>query len=558
MDKQGRFSLALCAGLLAGVLLLVSSSAQAESSVLYVAPGGLCGGVEPCYADIQSAVTAAHEGDTVKVAEGVYTRNGFQVVYISKGITVIGGYAPSDWLTSQPDARPTVLDAQTVLSRRGILVDTSSSVPIWLEGLVVQRGNAAPTADGGGVYVAAGNVTLHKCTVMANVATGTYGGGGGGVFLQNGALTISQSTILNNRSARHGGGLGARGGTLLVSDSAVRDNTSTEDGGGVFVNGATVTVERSTIAGNSPMGLFVAGGTAVVDHNTIEDNESAGNGGGIGVDGLYPTTLTASYNLIRNNSAVSGAGVGISAGSAMLLANDIVGNVAASSGGGVAAWANGSQITLAANRIRENTSGPQGGGGLYVDDGNLTLEKDDIQQNSAPGTVGGGMVIAGGHVVGVNDIIARNQSLAEGVYVSGGTLVSRHWTMVSNGEYAVRCSGGIASLTNTIVTSHTVAGFWGQGIEADATLFYHAGSRCGDGAVCDSYISGAPSFLGEATGNYHIGQNSAAIDEGIDAGVERDMDNQPRVGTPDLGADEYWVQGVYQLIYLPLVVAGLP
>ena len=55
-------------------------------------------------------------------------------------------------------------------------------------------------------------------------------------------------------------------------------------------------------------------------------------------------------------------------------------------------------------------------------------------------------------------------------------------------------------------------------------------------------------------GDYHIGSNSYAIDVGIDAGVTRDIDRQPRpYQAPDIGADEYWPPGVLRYIHLPLI-----
>jgi pectin methylesterase-like acyl-CoA thioesterase len=55
-------------------------AAQAQGTILHVAPGGDCGGASPCYATIQAAVDAASNGDTIKVAQGTYTSIGSMVV----------------------------------------------------------------------------------------------------------------------------------------------------------------------------------------------------------------------------------------------------------------------------------------------------------------------------------------------------------------------------------------------------------------------------------------------------------------------------------------------
>ena len=69
---------------------------------------------------------------------------------------------------------------------------------------------------------------------------------------------------------------------------------------------------------------------------------------------------------------------------------------------------------------------------------------------------------------------------------------------------------------------------------------------------------GDPDFVDADAGNYHIGPGSAAIDRGVNAGVLRDIDNEPRLGTPDLGADEYWAPGALKTIYLPLILRNGP
>jgi hypothetical protein len=83
----------------------------------HVAPCGNCGAASPCYATVQAAADAADSGDIIKVAQGIYTdvhaRDGVtQVVYISKTVTILGGYTTADWATPDPENNPTTLDAQ--------------------------------------------------------------------------------------------------------------------------------------------------------------------------------------------------------------------------------------------------------------------------------------------------------------------------------------------------------------------------------------------------------------------------------------------------------------
>ena len=56
-------------------------------------------------------------GDLVKVATGRYTgvaarKRAAQVVYISKTVTIQGGYSITDWDTADPKTNPTTLDAE--------------------------------------------------------------------------------------------------------------------------------------------------------------------------------------------------------------------------------------------------------------------------------------------------------------------------------------------------------------------------------------------------------------------------------------------------------------
>jgi hypothetical protein len=84
-------------------------------------------------------VDAASDGDTVKVAQGVYTTSmAFQVVYVNKAITLTGGFTSTDWFHSYPLTQPTVIDAENVVRRRGVYVDGTGVPTITLSGLTIQ------------------------------------------------------------------------------------------------------------------------------------------------------------------------------------------------------------------------------------------------------------------------------------------------------------------------------------------------------------------------------------------------------------------------------------
>ena len=188
----------------------------------------------------------------------------------------------------------------------------------------------------------------------------------------------------------------------------------------------------------------------------------------------------------------------------------------------------------------------------YADD--INLRDNRIFSNTA--SSGGVIAIAHGRVTAINDMIAGNATLVEGVYVfSNGSLSAYHWTLVDNGSYALRTDGASATLTNTLVASHTVGGFSGFDVKADHALFYDSGTPCSLGAICTNNIVGDPDFIDATNADYHIGPDSAAIDQGLAAGVTADIDQQPRpYNLPDLGADEYWPPGALERLYLPLVV----
>jgi uncharacterized repeat protein (TIGR01451 family) len=495
--------------------------AQGPDSIdtYYVAPGGSCGtGISPCYASVQAAVDATDDpGDVVKVAAGTYTGvqgrpapdwyDGpsviTQAVYISRTVTIQGGYTTANWAVPDPVANPTTLDAL----EQGRVFFIAGDINPTIDGLRITGGNATGLvgdsdhgADaGGGVCVINASATINDNLVFSNTAAF-----GGGLYMDESSdVMVSGNTIISNTASDRGGGLymdDTNGVTL--SGNTISFNIAANDvGGGVCVNEDDgITLSGNTIVSNTS-GLFGGGmllrsNGATVSGNTILSNTANLHGGGLDLSG----DVTLSGNTIMFNAAERGGGV--------LLFGD---------------------ATVSGNTILSNTATLYGGG-LYLD-GDVKLINNVVADNRAD-NAGSGLYIAGSSSHLLHNTIARNTS------GDGTGIVTSPWVPTT------------VALTNTILVSHTVgihvssgstvqmeATLWGSGDWANGTDWSGAGTIM-TGTV---NVRGDPAFVDPANGDYHIGSASAARDAGVVAGIGQDVDGQirPMDQGYDIGADEY-------------------
>jgi hypothetical protein len=474
-------------GLAIAMLWLVNghpaSVIAAPTSELHVCPSGCP------YSSVQAAVDAANDGDLIKVAAGIYAgvsaRQGVtQTAYISKSVTLQGGYTTTNWITPDPEANPTTLDAQGqgrvlyVIGGRGTVID----------GLRITGGNALGQLGG-------------------HLPSTVNGSSGGGVYVH--------------------GAVDPFGAEFTLLNSHIFSNTA-EQGGGVYMS---FCCSNATLRGNT---------------------------------------------FKSNNAEQDGGGVLLHAGAAALTENIFDSNTA-DRGGGFYNHCNGSQLNR--NTFVANTA-DVAGGGLFLDMvcSDVKLNENNIVSNSAGR--GGGLAITGGGAVWdrsatlINTVIADNQASEEGsgVYiVSAYSVQLLHTTLAKNsggdgsgvliGDYALIDSGpSTMTITNTILVSQSV----GLGITGGSTvtvnsiLWYSvpitiSQSLTATVAVQNQHM-GDPAFVAPDDRDYHIKLGSAAIDKGTVTSVSTDIDNEPRFGIPDLGADEYWAPGALKRVYLPLVV----
>lgn len=232
------------------------------------------------------------------------------------------------------------------------------------------------------------------------------------------------------------------------------------------------------------------------------------------------TVAVDGFHLINGSVADNGSGIRVSGVAVMLTRNRIHGNTAfGASGGGIALF--NTDATLEGNWVYDNTAtGGNNGGGAYVWDTDTVMDNNVIVANQAGN--GDGLFFDG---FGGNYVRMRHNTIAdnlgEGVYVGTFTL----------------------AMTDTIVSGHPGDGVRNQGgsVVANYTLWYGNGDDW-SGAVTDNgpLTPGDPRFVDPGSYDYHIRPDSAAFDQGVDAGMTTDIDGDDRpMGLGfDVGADE--------------------
>jgi hypothetical protein len=258
--------------------------------------------------DIQSAIDAAEEGDTVEVAAGNYDID--KMIDVKKGITLHGAGAGETTIDAggtcaviRLGRRSTVAAFTITGGKARAGAGATCGQGSTLSGCTI-TGNEAERY-GGGIYAriegkSPERATVRNCVIAGNRVTAFMHTdtpwGGGGVYAA-GAVSVIGCLIEGNEAQQRAGGIWLHGGGTLAENCVIRDNRalgkrarnpngsgSMEEGGGGAYCDFGGQLRNSLITGNHGGKI---GGGAVLSTNgrakscTIFGNTAGASGGGV-------------------------------------------------------------------------------------------------------------------------------------------------------------------------------------------------------------------------------------------------------------------------------------
>ena len=349
------------------LIAIVGAAALTMGSAAAAKSSGICVGSQPgCFASIQQAIDAAHDGDTIDVGVGTFQGGitidkSVQLIGTSAAATTIAGGGPVVTIGSLQGDNEDLNVGLSRLTITGGLNDSQPSMSVVAGGGVWIPGSAG-MAVGATVSIDDSVITGNLVTASATIPPGGFSCplinghpcafvNGGGID-NSGILTVTDTRVTDNVAGA------APGGSSLASDAS-GGGIDNHPQGTLMLRHCRVIGNRAAV--NPPDGAFTEaggvldGGTMVIENSSVDDNAS-----------VAVSSVSSFFPFDVDQSADAG-GVDVSvAASATISGSSISGN------------------TLYGFDSRGDAQAINGG---IDDDGSLVLTDSTVSRNSVTAEV---------------------------------------------------------------------------------------------------------------------------------------------------------------------------
>ncbi len=319
---------------------------------------------------IQSGIDAAKDGDTVLVADGIYSGEGnTNIDFKGKQITV----------KSQNGPEAAIINCLSTPNSRGFIFQNKETNDTVLEGFAIKNGN---NSDGGGIFCDVSSPTIKNCIITDN--------SGGGIFCIVSEAKIIDCQITNNRD---GNGIlilepDTRNGEVIEKPisgpNLINCDISENKGHGIYcLLHASATITKSTVSQNIGRGIFCNSFSGAKITNCIISQNLDG-----GVECREYSGLTITDSIIKQNTAENGGGILCSPTSRLNAIGCVIAeNIATESGGGIDSISTFGYVNISYCTITRNSANNRGGGvHARLEGSSFKCTKSIIWGNTSNGT----------------------------------------------------------------------------------------------------------------------------------------------------------------------------
>ena len=461
-------------------LLLVASIAAALLGVAArpASAATLCVGQKAgCFAQLQPAVNAAQDGDTITIDKGTFAGG----ITIDKSVRILGA-----------GAKKTIIDGggPVVTIFRAT---ASDGLSVTIDGVTISGGvnNSQPDPEvtfGGGVSIptsqldhppfngTGATVSISNSLITGNTVTSNSftppgfcgaracGFNNGGGIDNGGVLTLTNTGVTNNIA-------GSTQATVSAASDAGAGGINNHFASTLVLHNSVVSgnhaVANSAIANSASAGGIGSSGALDVEDSVVSDNsveytgsmdfeDQSGYAGGIGIDqccGFPHPTVTIRNTQVTGNSVVA--------------VNTNPNAFPAGYGGGIVAFAPAllENVSLTENTVQVGGAGfaVGDGGGMEVD-APVTVRNSMVARNSVAVTgpsgviaFGGGIAMYGGDLAVENTVVVANSVSATGApTLPFGGVSTAFGGGISNGGPGNPSAA--LTLTDSVVNANRLSG----------------------------------------------------------------------------------------------------